>query len=240
MHKNVIFLTILWVLSLLSCNLYANTPIEYPTFNIATHVDEIKEFIQTKLAEQYEGEIVVELLQKNFTFKPQQCNIPLNYSIPEHTVLGSNTTVKISCNGENTWSIYLPVNIKIYQPVVTTNRPMSRDEIITAEVVNLKNIDITNLNQGFFSDPIMVIGHVMRFPVKAGNVLTPSSIAKNKLVKRGDRVNIAIEDPELIVYMQGESLEDGGLGDNIKVRNISSKRIVEATIIAPGKVQVHM
>jgi len=240
MHKRVKFLTIIWILSFLVGDLYADMSTGKPQFSIIEATDEIKQFVYSRLSEQYNGEIVAELLQKDSGIQLKNCNIPLDYSMPEHTLLGNRITIKVSCYGNNVWSVYVPVNIKVYQSVVTTNRPMSRDEIITAEAVSVKKIDITSLNQGFFTDSMMVIGNVMRFPAKAGNILTPQSITKQKLVKRGDRVNISLEDPELIVYMQGESLEDGGVGDKIKIKNISSKRIVEATIIAPGKVQVHI
>lgn len=232
MHKSVKFLTIAWLLAIFIGDLWADPSI--------TTADEIKQFVYTKLGAQYNGEIVAELLQKDFSMILKPCNIPLDYTMPEHAFLGNRITVKVSCPSDNPWSVYVPLNIKVYQSVVTTNRPMSKDEIITPDAVSIKNIDITNLNQGFFSDPMLVIGNVMRCSTKAGNILTPQSITKQKLVKRGDRVNISLEDPELIVYMQGESLADGGIGDNIKVRNISSKRIVEATVVAPGKVQVHI
>jgi flagella basal body P-ring formation protein FlgA len=238
MKKNAIFLTIVTILYLQSCNVAAEMISN--NIDVVKFIEEVKTFVNTKLAEQYSGNIITELLQTSAINQLKSCDIPLNYSFPENSLISNRSTIRATCNGSTPWISYIPVSIKIYQPVVITNRPMSKEELITPDMISLKEIDITNLNQGFFSDPNLVLGQMMRFPTKAGAVLTPQSIMKSKVVKRGDRLNITVEDPELSVYMQGESLEDGGLGDNIKVKNISSKKIVEATIVGPGKVQVHI
>jgi flagella basal body P-ring formation protein FlgA len=238
MRNPVVFLTITIILYLQPCNILAKIPNN--NIDILQFTNEIKNFAISKLTEQYTGNIIVELLQTHAVTQLKKCDIPLEYSFQEQFVISSRATIKAICNGNNPWTFYIPISLKIYQPVVVTNRPMSKDELITTDTISLKEVDITNLNQGFFSDPNLAVGQISRFPMKAGSILTPQSIVKNKLIKRGDRLNIIVEDAELSVYMQGESLEDGSLGDNIKVRNISSKKIIEATIVAPGKVQIHM
>ena len=240
MHKQVKFLTLAGMLYLFAANISANIETPIAAINVAELAPSIKEYVHNKLSSQYDGEILIDVLQHYNSLHLKQCDVQLQFSLPEQTVLTNSTTVRVSCNGASPWTLYVPIGIKILQQVIITNRPMSRDEVITADVISLKNVDITNLNQGFYSDPMLVLGQIMRFPVKAGNVLTPQSITKNKLVKRGERVNISVEDPEILVLMQGESLDDGTFGDKIKVRNLSSKRIVEATIVAPGKVQIHL
>lgn len=238
MKKNIIFLTIVAIISCFStitmADLGGNS---LPYSSIA---NEIKSFVTAKLTEQYPGNIVTELLQPNILKQLHSCSIPLDFNLINNTIISNRTTIKISCNGDTPWAAYLPIAIKIFQPVITTTKPMSRNELITADSIRLKELDIIALNQGFFADPDLVIGQILRFPMKAGTIITPHSITKNKLVKRGDKLNISVEDSEVMINMQGESLEDGGLGDNIKVRNNSSKRIIEATIIAPGKVQVSL
>ena len=242
MQRHVILLTVLLYFSGITTGICSNTQTTATIAKLDANViaSEINNFLQTKLSEEYTGEIATELLQRDFGRYLQPCSLPLDYSMSDYALISTRGTVKVTCAADKPWTMYVPVKIKIYQPVVIINTPMSKDEVITAANISVKNTDIINLHNGFFTDPDMVIGHVMRLSTKAGSIVTPRLIAKYKLVKRGDRVNIALEDPELTISMQGESLEDGGLGDNIKVRNNSSKKIIEATIVAPGKVQVHI
>jgi flagella basal body P-ring formation protein FlgA len=40
--------------------------------------------------------------------------------------------------------------------------------------------------------------------------------------------------------MPGEALSDGGLSEQIRVRNLNSQRVVKARVTGPGQVEVSM
>lgn len=46
--------------------------------------------------------------------------------------------------------------------------------------------------------------------------------------------------PTINVKMPGEALSDGAPGQQIRVRNLRSQRIIKARVIEPGTVEVNM
>ena len=61
-----------------------------------------------------------------------------------------------------------------------------------------------------------------------------------QLVKRGDIVTILAEIKGLTVRVNGNALTDGHRGDEIRVKNQRSKRILQAEVIGPGTVRVRL
>ena len=60
------------------------------------------------------------------------------------------------------------------------------------------------------------------------------------MVRKGDHVVITARSGSLSVRMPGEALSKGGLSEQIRVRNLNSKRVVKARVIGPGQVEVAM
>ena len=61
---------------------------------------------------------------------------------------------------------------------------------------------------------------------------------KPEIVQRNETVTITYEVPGIILSIRGQAQDAGARGDVINVLNTQSKRIVQATIIAPGRVSV--
>ncbi|MCY1454933.1 flagella basal body P-ring formation protein FlgA [compost metagenome] len=60
------------------------------------------------------------------------------------------------------------------------------------------------------------------------------------MVSKGDQVVISAMSPAINVRMPGEALSNGAPGEQIRVRNLSSGRVVKARVKGPGQVQVDM
>ena len=58
------------------------------------------------------------------------------------------------------------------------------------------------------------------------------------VVGKGDLVNIVARSKGLEIKTQGQALEDGKLNDLIQVKNIKSKKVIQAQVIGPNLVQV--
>ena len=59
-----------------------------------------------------------------------------------------------------------------------------------------------------------------------------------RLVTRGSIVTMKIETPSLTVTAQGRALQDGKLGDTVRVTNTQSNRMIEGTVESDGTVKV--
>jgi flagella basal body P-ring formation protein FlgA len=61
---------------------------------------------------------------------------------------------------------------------------------------------------------------------------------KPELVSRNQSVLITYQVPGIVLTIRGEAKESGAFGDVITVVNVQSKKVLQATVIGPGRVSV--
>lgn len=146
-------------------------------------------------------------------------------------------TAKVTCN--SAWSIYVSANIRAFESIVVTATAIPRESQISKEQLLLKEMDVTNLRQGFYTVPDDVVGSVAKRALPMDTILTPNSVTAPRLVKKGELVSIVASDGKVSVRAVGIALSEGGLGDLIQVQNKTSKKIVYGRVNGPGSVAVN-
>lgn len=149
-----------------------------------------------------------------------------------------NATIGIRCEGERPWTLYVPVRIASSVNILTSRRPLPRGSILTEQDIAVVQRDAASLPYGYFTNPAELIGMQLRRPLRPGEVFSPAMVTPAPLVQRGQKVWIATQTGGVSVAMQGEALNDGAAGERIRVRNLSSKRVLEAEVISSNQVQV--
>ncbi|MCJ2071014.1 flagellar basal body P-ring formation chaperone FlgA [Methylobacterium sp. J-030] len=83
-----------------------------------------------------------------------------------------------------------------------------------------------------------VAGEVAQHALAAGTVLRISDTAPPELVVRGESVTIVYETPSVSLAMRGLANQGGRLGAVVNVVNTASQKVLQATVIGPGRVSV--
>ena len=83
-----------------------------------------------------------------------------------------------------------------------------------------------------------ILGEVAQHALSAGTVLRVSDTAPPELVARGENVTIVYETPSISLQMRGIANEGGRMGAVVNVVNVTSKKVLQATVIGPGRVSV--
>lgn len=169
-----------------------------------------------------------------------QCSKPLQASLENTSVPVGRLTVRIRCEGDTPWSIFVPAHVSLHLDVVVARHPVKRNTLLQAGDLMLAERDIGNLGQGYFIEPDQVSGSQTTRALNAGQPVQPSQIRIPPMVRRGDQVVISARSGSISVRMPGEALSDGSLGQQIRVRNVRSQRVVHARVTAPGQVEVPM
>jgi flagella basal body P-ring formation protein FlgA len=73
-----------------------------------------------------------------------------------------------------------------------------------------------------------------------GAVISPSALKSMKVVARGQVITLLAKAGTMEVRMSGKALASAALGQRVKVKNLSSKRVVEGVVESPGVVKVTM
>ena len=82
------------------------------------------------------------------------------------------------------------------------------------------------------------LGEVALRPLPAGSVLRASDTAQPEIVARGESVTIVYETAGLSLAMRGLANDAGRMGATVNVVNVASKKVLQATVVGPGRVSV--
>ena len=165
------------------------------------------------------------------------CSEPASVFIDPRKLVG-RLTAKVECNGAIPWSIYVPVTVKLYKSIVTANTPIARGELITRDKLQIREKEISRLTQGYFTNPAHVLNKQLKRSIAMNAAITPDSIIEPLAIKKGDSVMIVASSGTIQVRSPGIALSNGRIGQQIRVKNSASKRIVNARVKEKGLVQV--
>jgi flagellar basal body P-ring formation protein FlgA len=170
----------------------------------------------------------------------KKCGLPLeSYTTQEQKRMG-RITVGVRCTGATPWSLFVPVTVKVMAKIVVAKRGMTRGSIIGADDITTEQRDISKLHRGFIEEAKAVVGKKLRQRIRQNQVLTPYQLDDPVAIKRNTRVIIQASEESVRVRMAGKALQNGSLGQTIRVKNTSSDREIDAKVIAPGIVEVPM
>ncbi len=170
----------------------------------------------------------------------QRCEQPLAAFWSPGARKRGATSVGVACEGDKPWKLYVRVNIKLMREVAVADRPLIRGDILQESDIRLEKRDVSRLSGGYLEDVSSLIGYEVRQSVSTNAVLRSRMFAAPKLIHRGDKVTIMAAIGGLEVRISGEALSDGGKGKMIRVRNLSSKRIVQGEVVSKGLVRITM
>lgn len=85
--------------------------------------------------------------------------------------------------------------------------------------------------------PMAIAGRIARRMLLPGEPVPVNAVDDPRLVSRGASVQIVFEENGLLITAAGSPLQNGGLGEMIRVRNVDTNRIVMGTVMADGRIR---
>ncbi|MFB2684810.1 flagellar basal body P-ring formation chaperone FlgA [Shewanella mangrovisoli] len=199
-----------------------------------------KALINEKISEPSNAK--VEILPQTIDSRllPSQCASPIRVELASDREISRNNTVKVSCDTPDLaypWQIFMSVRVDILFPVVVASETLAPGELISPTQVEIRYVDQNSLRGMQFSDTSQLSGvRVKRrvaknFPIFANNLC---------FVCKNDSVSIYVRSSNFVLKTVGEALQDGNIGDQIRVKNSSSNKVLDAIVTAIGEVEVRM
>jgi len=121
---------------------------------------------------------------------------------------------------------------------VVLERPVLNKAILSEEDITLELKPLSRLPQDVILNKESAIGKQVRMSLKAGTVLRYSHIQRPVIIKRNQIVYIVARGHNFIVKAKGIALQDGREGGRIKVKNLSSKKVLWGKVISSEEVEV--
>ncbi|MBU1626561.1 flagellar basal body P-ring formation chaperone FlgA [bacterium] len=144
----------------------------------------------------------------------------------------------IIIDGELYKKLWIQARLSLNSKVGKLKRDIKKGEVISEEDIVFHDSAIEDMSRDYITDKDEISGLVASRNCRKGTILYRGLFTKPNVINRGDEVMIVVNISSLKITAAGVALENGGLGDMIKVRNETSKKTMEARITSKGKVVV--
>lgn len=200
----------------------------------------IEEYVLNELSSYKEGKIHVSADRIDSRLSLKECaEDHLIVFNPYQTPILGTTAMGIKCHEQdNHWSLYVPIRITVLKTVFVAKHAMIKGERINGTDIYQTEMDINKLKHGYFNDIDELVGQVCKQNIPANGPFSPHNIELAKIIHKGEKVTIVTNNNNLTISMDGIAVNDGSLGDTIRVKNLTSKKIIDAQVAGKKRVTV--
>lgn len=137
----------------------------------------------------------------------------------------------------------VPETVQDTDPMISIpvlSRRLRRDDVIGAGDIIWIEVPDDHQAAAYVRDAETLVGMSLSRGAIPGRPIQIGSVIPPLVVSRNDTVTMLLQHGALSVTARGRAMEDGAVGDRIRVANVDSSRIVDARVIGPGTVTVQI
>ncbi len=109
-------------------------------------------------------------------------------------------------------------------------------DVIKAEDLEVRYIPEYKVPRGTITDANAIIGKTPARLISRDRPMREQELVKPTIIAKGTTVQMLFQTKSIEIATIGEALEDGGIDDVIRVRNVDSKNVVRGKIISNNQV----
>lgn len=146
-----------------------------------------------------------------------------------------NTSVKVRCQTEKSWSMFVTVQVKVISDYLVTARPMSQGQVIAEADLAKNRGDLAGLPSGILTETSLAVGRSLVQSVNSGQPLRSDMLRQTFVVQQGQGVRVLSQGPGFqVTGGEGRALNNAMDGQVAQVRMASGH--VVSGIARPGGV----
>lgn len=147
-------------------------------------------------------------------------------------------TISAPANSPSAQKYRLAGRIFQMTEVPVLSRQISANEVIGANDIEWQRTRSDRLSRDTAMNPEELIGMAPKRGIREGTPIRLSEVSAPIVVKKKGLVTIIYQHPFMTLTAQGRSLQNGAVGDIIRVTNVQSNTIVDAEVIGSGQAVV--
>ncbi|MEN6620517.1 MAG: flagellar basal body P-ring formation chaperone FlgA [Smithella sp.] len=132
----------------------------------------------------------------------------------------------------------IKVRIEILQDFVVSSKNLGRDSIINVNDVSVQKKWVRSIPLNSISSIDDVIGKTLCVSLRSNAEISRNMIKEVTAVKRHKMVQVILDNGPINIMTMGMAEEDGVEGSFVRVRNISSNKIIYARVIGESRVKI--
>ncbi|RJE77320.1 flagella basal body P-ring formation protein FlgA [Pseudoalteromonas sp. MSK9-3] len=216
---------------LASCHVYAK---DYST-------KELEQLAQNFIASQTTTKPDVKTEIKSLTLDKRIatkfCAQPVNLTTAATPPFNRQVTVQIRCEQAPLWTQYVHVRINEMHPVIVSTQLVSKGELLTQSHLKIEYRAKQFVRAAYINDLSLLVGSKSKRNLREGMPVGTHQVC---MVCKGDKVTIFAKTRSLTIKTSGIALQDGNLGEQIRVKNQKSGKTVSARVKDVESVEVNI
>jgi flagella basal body P-ring formation protein FlgA len=157
--------------------------------------------------------------------------------VPSGARLWGRTSIGVRCAQGATWSVLVPVTIRVFGPALVAARPLPALQPVGAEDLGEAEVEWTREPQGVVTRIEQLQMQVPSRPIAPGQPIPLAALRARSLVGAGDVVRIQGVGTGFSITMDGVAMNAAASGQAVRVRT-ESGRIVQGIARATRVVEV--
>lgn len=183
--------------------------------------DTVAAFVRTQ-TQAIPGKVTFQIAEIDRRISLPAC-AELEAFLPPGAQLNGNSSVGVRCNGNQGWSLFVQVNVKISIGMLTANKMLQQGQTVRAE--DLGSLASESLQAGTLTDPAQAIGKIMKYGVAAGQILRQDMLRAPYSIRQGQTVQLLVKGSGFRVSAEGKALHNAAEGETTSARTASGQII---------------
>jgi flagellar basal body P-ring formation protein FlgA len=147
--------------------------------------------------------------------------------------------VDVRVAGEFVRSVPVDFAVNAYRDAWVVPVGLARGAVVTPEAMQRKEVDVARVeHRGAALATASTDDLRTRRTLAAGEVLAARDVERVPAVARGQRITVLSRNGGLELQASAEALQDGQVGQKVRVKTTGAQEPVLALVVAPGRVEV--
>ncbi len=146
--------------------------------------------------------------------------------LPSGVRLWGRAHVGMRCVEGATWSVLVPVNVRVFGPAMVAARPLAPLQPVAADDLVPAEVEWTREPQGVVTDLAQIDGRVLTRPVGTGQPVPLTALRLPQAVSQGDPVRVIGQGRGFLIQTEAVALTAAQDGQPVRVRTESGRVLV--------------
>lgn len=117
-------------------------------------------------------------------------------------------------------------------------RPVPQGQAIAERDLSSVELRADRIGPTAITDPSAIVGMTPARPIPAGQPISTQDIRRQVVVARNSTVTMIYSLPGVTLTAMGKAMDDGGIGDTIRISNLQSRNVVTAVVEGADVVRI--
>ncbi len=148
--------------------------------------------------------------------------------------------VEIRVDNDQARRVSVSVRVKVFRPVVVTSQAVARDQMLTDADLKIEERELGGTTTDTMADVSAAVNLRTTRAIAAGGIVRKSDLDVIPIVRKNAPVNIVAVAGRVSVRSGGIALEDGQMGQLVKVKTDGTNQPITGKVIGDARIEIQL